>query len=182
MINRCDFCGYITARKANFLRHKNRKNTCDKTSYEGNIKNIKICCDNNPSGYICSNCKKVLTSKRNLINHINTCEGVLNPRQCKICLKVFSTQQGKWKHTKNVKCLPSVSRRESSTNNITHIENQTNNTTNNTTNNNIQTQNNFQINVFGNEDMSYLSNDSNIIHRLRMYGKEGIYGFAQDHR
>ena len=195
MVYRCDFCGYITARKANFLRHKNRKNTCDKTSYEGNIKNIKICCDNNPiccdnnpiccdnnpSGYICSNCKKVLTSKRNLINHINVCEGVLNPRQCKICLKVFSTQQGKWKHTKNVKCLPSVlrSRRESSTNNITHIENQTNNTTNNTTNNNIQTQNNFQINVFGNEDMSYLSNDSNIIHRLRMYGKEGIYGLPK---
>ena len=31
MVYECECCGYVTIRKANFLRHKNRKNTCDKT-------------------------------------------------------------------------------------------------------------------------------------------------------
>ena len=33
------------------------------------------------------------------------CDG-LDPKQCRVCLKLFTTQQGKWKHTRYVKCSP----------------------------------------------------------------------------
>ena len=31
MVYECEHCGYTTTRKANLLRHKNRKNSCRKT-------------------------------------------------------------------------------------------------------------------------------------------------------
>lgn len=33
-------------------------------------------------------------------------DGWLNPKQCKICLKVFPSKYGKYQHTKFVKCSP----------------------------------------------------------------------------
>jgi hypothetical protein len=57
--------------------------------------------------FVCSKCSKPLTSKRNLENHESKCDG-LESRQCKICFKLFTTQQAKWKHNKNVNCSPPI--------------------------------------------------------------------------
>ena len=78
--------------------------------------------------------------------HEKNCEGVVDPKQCKVCLKVFTTTRGRWRHNKNVKCSPPPSAPSSSSsttiNNITNNTNNTNcnNTTNNITNNTL---NNF---------------------------------------
>ena len=57
------------------------------------------------NAFQCIKCDKILTSKRNLINHEERCKG-LKPNQCEICLKVFATRQSKYKHNRYVKCIP----------------------------------------------------------------------------
>ena len=90
-------------------------------------------------------------------------------------MKGLKNSDKKYRHKKKGKCVAASQHycksNVSTVTNITNIEKQINNT--NCNNQNVQ------INVFGKEDMSYLSNDSNIIHRLRMYGKEGIYGLPK---
>ena len=54
-----------------------------------------------------------------------------------------------------------------------------NNITNNITNVTNHVTNNIHINVFGNEDLSYLLEDSYIINRLKSFGKSGIYGLPK---
>jgi hypothetical protein len=57
-------------------------------------------------------------------------------------------------------------------------------TNNNITNNNNNTLNNhgtiniINVNSFGNEDLSYLLNEKNVLQKLKAYGKKGIYGLA----
>ena len=53
----------------------------------------------------CSKCNKQLKCKQNLVNHEAICNG-FDKRQCTICLQLFATPHGKWKHMKNVKCKP----------------------------------------------------------------------------
>ena len=98
----------------------------------------------------CSKCNKMFTRKDSMRRHEKKCEGIVDPRQCKTCLKVFTTTQGRWQHNKNVKCSPpSPSPGEqqqqqqqhvgdTTNNNITNntnCHNTTNNITNNTLNN-----------------------------------------------
>ena len=92
---------------------------------------------------------------------------------------MFSTPYGRYIHNKNVKCsepvlqqFPTVNNVFNNTNNF-QIENSVN--CNNTNCNNQ----NVEINVFGSEDLTYLMQDSGIIQRLRMYGKEGLYGLPK---
>ena len=73
----------------------------------------------------------------------------MDPKQCKICLKAFTSVKHRWRHNKNVQCSPhpSAPSAPSSSSNTTinnNITNNTNchNTTNNITNNNT-TLNNF---------------------------------------
>ena len=53
----------------------------------------------------CGKCRKVLSSKQVLTYHEWICNG-LDSKQCEICLKIFSSRYGKYKHKKNVKCSP----------------------------------------------------------------------------
>ena len=65
--------------------------------------------------------------------HEKKCVGPVDPRQCKICLNVFTSTSGRIKHMKNVKCKPPAEGAGSSVVN--------NNTT--TINNNINIRNDF---------------------------------------
>lgn len=53
----------------------------------------------------CSKCFKILSSNQKLKYHEERCDG-LDKKQCKICLRMFATHKGKWKHMKYVKCYP----------------------------------------------------------------------------
>lgn len=53
----------------------------------------------------CGKCGNIFCRKDYLKIHEKKCDGY-HKRQCKICLKVFTTAQGKYKHNKNVKCSP----------------------------------------------------------------------------
>ena len=122
----------------------------------------------------CRLCNKLLSCKKRYILHENNCLG-FDAKTCPNCLKKFSSYQAKFSHIKNVKCSPPPVITQFKT-----IKNNTNNITNNNTTNNTNCNNqNIQINVFGGEDLSYLTNDKGILHRLRMYGKEGIYGLPK---
>jgi uncharacterized C2H2 Zn-finger protein len=53
----------------------------------------------------CCKCGKVFLSKKGLKGHVEKCDG-LDSKQCRICLKTFSSRFGKYQHMKNVKCEP----------------------------------------------------------------------------
>ena len=56
----------------------------------------------------CPKCERILSSKQTLTAHMARCDG-LDPKQCKICLKLFSTRQGKSQHMRFVNCkLPNT--------------------------------------------------------------------------
>ena len=126
----------------------------------------------------CSKCEKVLSRKDSLLRHEITCDG-FNKRQCKICLKIFATAHGKWKHTQYVKCSPPVSPPttipSSSTNTTNNINNTPNNSHNNSHNNisidnsdnSVNTNNNIQINIRA--DFDKITNDhiQNIVSQLK---------------
>lgn len=175
MVYQCEHCDYLTNRQSNFLRHKNRKNPCDNTS-KGN-KNV------NPIDVLKNT--EVNVGVNVGVNDVNANVNG-NSYKCDICLKCFSTRQGKFNHKKFVNCTPptpppssvqqaNVINNHTTNNNTT---NNINNSNNNTTNNNINN-NNIQINVFGNEDLNYLLNDKNIIQKLKSFGKSGIYGLPK---
>ena len=91
----------------------------------------------------CNKCNKLFSRLQRLNQHKEKCVG-LDPKQCRVCLKVFATRQGKYEHMKYVKCSPHVSPSSSS--------NTTNNITNNNINidnsdNSVNTNNNIQINI-----------------------------------
>ena len=119
----------------------------------------------------CSKCDKVLSRKHSLLRHEKTCDGY-NKRQCKICLKIFATAHGKWKHTQYVKCSPPITP-PSSSNTPTNINNSTNNSHNNNNNINIDNSNNsvntnnIQINIRA--DFDKITNDhiQNIVSQLK---------------
>ena len=119
------------------------------------------------------------------------CKGV-DTLTCPMCKKRFSSSSSKSQHIRSGKCSTSLPETKNNDCSSASTYNITNNNSNNTTtnyishnNNNIITNNtncnnqNVQINVFGNEDLSYLLKDNGIIHRLRMYGKEGLYGLPK---
>tara|TARA_Y100000389_G_scaffold174227_1_gene184008 strand:+ start:20 stop:1021 length:1002 start_codon:yes stop_codon:yes gene_type:complete len=185
MIYECNHCGYITPHHYNFIRHQNRKIPCRRTIQDdqSNGQNDHDLGQNDHdlgqndhdierNIYQCKKCYKILSCKKRLISHENVCYGV-DSKTCPRCFKVFSSVSGKNNHMRNVKCNPPPQTEQSAStiNNITN-NNITNNTTNNITNN-------IQINVFGKENLDYLLNDTNIILKLKSFGKGGIYAFAK---
>jgi hypothetical protein len=202
----CEDCGYSTTRKLNFTRHRNRKNSCNKTVNgdntisnrnvwveqnivtdeenivinlenivynKENIVNNKENIVNNRNKHKCKKCNKSFCNKASLLYHEKNCKGV-DSLTCPICLIKFENSDKKYRHKKKGTCKPPAP--SSITNNT--INNNTNYVSNNSHNTNCNNQN-VQINVFGNEDMSYLLKDKGIVHRLRMYGKEGLYGLPK---
>lgn len=103
MPHHCSLCGYETNRKANYIRHINRKISCSQMS--GTIKEIVP----ENSNLQCSKCQKMFTRADNCKVHEKKCIGVVNPKQCKTCLKTFTSVSGRCKHNKYVKCEPPVS-------------------------------------------------------------------------
>jgi hypothetical protein len=208
MIYTCEKCNYQTKRKQNHERHKNRKFVCVNTrngvqkivngedinpqnnteSAQNNTEtpqnntesaqnNTESAQNNTESAQnnTCCKCSKVCSSSYSLTRHIKICKGV-NSLTCSICSESFKYQQAKHRHIKNAKCKP-----KSKFSPISIIHNTTNNnntTTNNNTTNNTQN-NNININVFGKEDLTYLLQDNDIIQKLKLYGKSGIYGFPK---
>ena len=205
MVYECESCGYQTNKNSNYIRHKNRKHSCAKTindnknenTTKNNVgQNLKengqnlikngqnlikngqnlIKSDNQylKSRFICNKCNKMLSCKKTLSYHLSICKGVKS-KVCPYCKEEFTTDQAKYYHIKRNKCKE---------NGTTIINNNINNTTNNTTNNtnchNTTNNNNVQIvNVFGNEDLTYLSTDKSILQRLKAFGKSGIYGLSK---
>jgi hypothetical protein len=78
----------------------------------------------------CSKCNKLFTRKDNIKKHEKKCDGY-DKKQCKICLRMFVTAQGKHEHIKYVKCKPPASTSSSTINNINNIQNNDNRVTNN---------------------------------------------------
>ena len=196
MIYDCKHCGYNTTHYFNFIRHQKRKKPCKRTiqddQFDGqnvhaigqnvhdigqNVHDIgQNVHDVEQFIYQCQKCKRILSCKKRLISHENVCSGV-DSKTCPTCLKVFLSVSGKNNHIRNVRCKSQLRTEQvgSTINNITN-NNIINNTTNNTTNN---ITNNILINVFGKENLDYLLNDTNIILKLKSYGKGGIYAFAK---
>lgn len=100
--------------------------------------------------FICSKCKKHFSSNQRLRGHIESCDG-LDSKQCKICLKVFTTFQGKHQHMKYVKCNPPLS-----------SSSEPSTTTNNINNNGIvnidNSTNTYNINIYR-HDFDKISNE-----------------------
>ena len=183
MLYKCGNCSYTTQRACDLRRHQSRKFPCNKKSKENICNNTESSIVTTPSSNIssdssnissdssnvttntssmtttkvfaCRKCKKVLSRADHLKDHESKCDG-FDKKQCKICLKVFSTSHGKWKHAKYVKCKPveggiSYGSCDTTNNNITNIDNSNNsiNTTNtNITNNNITNNINIVLNDF----------------------------------
>jgi hypothetical protein len=127
----------------------------------------------------CYKCKKVLCNSSSLKHHMQICKGV-DSLTCPICFEKFENAVTKFRHEKKKVCtIPTIKDKEvynQEVNTINNIENQT--IINNTTNNMIKN-NNIQINVFGNEDLTYLLQDNDIINKIKSFGKSGVYGFPK---
>ena len=76
-----------------------------------NVDGTNINVDGNVNIYQCFKCEKRFKCKKGLIGHQKKCDG-LDKRQCKVCLKLFKTSQGKFQHLKYVKCVPPTSTHE----------------------------------------------------------------------
>jgi len=102
--------------------------------------------------YECSKCKKILSSSNTLQKHLEKCNGVIDT-QCPVCFKVFKDKFVKHSHTRRLSCES-----PSSTNSTTSTSSTTT--------------------LFGQENLSYLLDDTNIVQRVEEYGKKGTYGLA----
>ena len=92
--------------------------------------------------FTCEQCKKSYKNERGYKDHLKKCTG-LNPLQCQICLKVFTSRFGKANHKKYVKCKPPTPSPHTVNNNT--INNNITNNIDNSTNitNNINIRNDF---------------------------------------
>jgi hypothetical protein len=142
--------------------------------------------------FSCVRCKKILHSKQSLQKHENICNG-LNSLQCPTCEKWFSCRHSKYIHKKKSKCVPKKLlydvHNEKTTNNaessgVNKMSNtlSQNNIVCETITNNINNTSNTQhihINVFGSEDIKYLSQDENLMQRLTKYSRKGVYALPE---
>jgi hypothetical protein len=109
--------------------------------------------------------------------HEDKCDG-FDKKQCKICLRMFTSTDGKYQHKKKVKCVPPSSSSTNS-NNLTDSDSNLNiigdhNTAHNTTNNH------YHINIFGQENLSFLREDGNLLQRVNKHANEGgVYSIVE---
>ena len=155
---KCDKCSYTTNRKSNLNNHLKRKIPCAPVNKD---KEEIICrpCepiplssnvgleDNESKSFQCSKCNREFPNKYNMTRHESKCDG-LHPLQCKICLKMFASNQSKYWHKKNVKCVPVNSEPSKITNNNIHNDHCTTNNDNSITINlNFDNYNHDHVNV-----------------------------------
>ena len=111
----------------------------------------------------CNRCGRHCSSSQRLKSHEDKCDG-LDKKQCKVCLKLFKSNQGKYQHTLYVKCVPPG--------NATNIHNTTinDNSTNITNNNQQYITNNIRL-CFGNEMLEKLCKEDGYMKRIEEYVK-----------
>ena len=90
----CETCGYTTKVKCNYIKHVNRKRTCE---HKEQIR--------------CDGCNALILS-RNWNKHVEHCKGV-PVNLCLFCKKEFKTRSGKCKHQKRCSKTPVQSESES---------------------------------------------------------------------
>ena len=140
-----------------------------KTLLEGQ-KQVSATAENNLR---CMKCYKGFKSKKGLQGHEKICDGT-HKLQCKVCMKMFTTQQGKWQHMKYVKCNPLSSQ---TVNNNTTINNINNNITNNN-NNNITNNINIRLD-FGKESLKLLFEDEDYLKNMEKHLELGKYAIPK---
>nr|QOI90458.1 hypothetical protein HWQ62_00322 [Pyramimonas orientalis virus] len=160
MMYKCEHCNYSSKRLCDLRRHESRKTPCN-TKLKDTVCNLKtpvisdpvdISCQSTENNITCSKCKKKFTRKDHMKIHETKCDG-FDKKQCKICLRMFVTQQAKWKHKMHVKCKSPVSLVSQTINNIDNIDNSI---TNNTIN----------LNIRGNFDKMTKEDIHNIVQQL----------------
>ena len=125
----CDHCSYETDKKANYIRHLNRKFKCKKDnekafiegpevkvegpevkvkSSEVKVKSPEVKVDDTRVEIKCNDCNKSLSSLGKLYRHKQFCRGKLSILQCEICHKEFTCKQSKYEHKRNVLCFPPI--------------------------------------------------------------------------
>ena len=173
MLYLCEVCGYKTNRLLNFKRHEARMTPCKNRNKNIDMENGNNHNDQNvvlddqnvvlddqnvvheQTEYKCKKCNKTFSRKQRLLNHEAKCDGVTS-LQCKICLKVFVTRQGKHKHIQYVKCQPP---QQNITNNI---------------NNNITINNTIITRLpFGKENLDEMFTDPEYMKKMLAYVVEG---------
>ena len=187
MVYYCPKCNYSSKRRNDLFRHIQRKTPCviiyDNNNYGSSCtiaaqQNVNVAQQNvNGVAYECEKCCKILSSKQRLEHHLETCEG-LNPLQCRVCLKIFKTRQGKHQHTQYVKCspVPGCQSTTTITNNITN-NNVTNN--HNVTNNNHNVTNNIIRVDFGKECLKLLCADEDYLKNMEKHILLGKYAIPK---
>ena len=144
-------------------------------------KNTQILAKNDKKNLSCPKCLKIFKSFQGCKKHQCICKGVSNILECYHCHKVFTTASAKCKHLKICK-IKEVKELVANYNQINNITNNTN-TNNTNTNNNTNNQNlivhyhNYRgsynpntydsdkfynienVNDFGQEDITYISDD-----------------------
>jgi hypothetical protein len=116
---------------------------------------MNSCVKQNARIFQCCKCDKILSSKQKLKSHEEKCDGY-DKKQCKICLRMFATRQGKSQHTRYVKCTPPAAPAGPST--INNIDNSINNTYN--------INNTINFNIRGNFDTIGKKDIENIVKQL----------------
>ena len=108
----CEYCDYKTNKRYNLTRHMEIKHPCCKDTIFC-CKDTPICCKDTPNllkryhtiahDNQCEKCEKILSSKRNYLNHIEKCKGKINKLQCQYCQEIFKCAPHKYRHQKNCK-------------------------------------------------------------------------------
>ena len=194
----CDHCSYETSKKANLIRHLNRKFKCYEDDTNVALDNTNVAFDNTnvalnnidniSDDMRCKKCNKLFLTLHGYKKHISHCNGI-QKLQCEICLKSFSSRFSKSRHKRFVLCYPphvektSPSSVINNNNNNTHNGNNINNQINNqiiNSNNNNTIYNTIQYNAFGDEGIQqlekFLEGDSRILERLKQVGGKKLYG------
>jgi hypothetical protein len=116
----------------------------------------------------CMKCNKSFVRRIDCKKHEERCDG-LDTLQCKICLKVFATRQGKHQHLQYVKCNPPSTTQQVINNNIT------NNTNNTNYNNNITNNINIVRVNFGEECLDKICQGKKYMKKVKELIKSGKY-------
>ena len=171
MTFQCTLCSAVFTFKQNLKRHETKR--CKYLSKNSNIddgqnvnmggQNVNMGGQNVNAGgqnvnvweYQCSKCWKVLRSLKRLKTHEQMCDGS-HTLQCKVCLKTFTSRQGKYQHISKKNCVSLSSKEESSTIINNNTNNYNGNVDNSVTNTNITVNNNIVLNVHGKENFDTL--------------------------
>ena len=119
--------------------------------------------------YECKICNKIFDRKSNYLSHTNrkiSCDKQIvknKSNECKHCKKLFSSSKSMYRHVKSGACknnndsIVNIEKINSDIN--VNIDNSTNNTNTNNTQNNMNVDGDVKLVKFGNENLSYISDD-----------------------